>query len=267
MIRLEQIQSFFPEQIRNNPAHQKYMLKEYIQLLILDYLSNTPYIRKMTFIGGTNLRLVKGIDRFSEDLDFDCKQLSEHDFMEMTEEVLSFLKRVGWRVETREKAGSKLNAFRRNIYFPELLFELGLSGYREERFLIKIESQDQKIDYAPVMVNIKGCGFFFPFPVPPDDILCAMKISALLARQKGRDFYDAMFLLAQTTPNYVYLTQKWNIHNWTELKEALLKSLEKVDLKKKSQDFDHLLFQSNNKNKILLFKEFVIDYKCSYNFF
>ena len=28
---------------------------------------------KIFFIGGTNLRLVKGIDRFSEDLDFDCK--------------------------------------------------------------------------------------------------------------------------------------------------------------------------------------------------
>ena len=259
MIRLEQIQSFFPVQVRNHPAHQKYMLKEYIQLMILDYLSNTPHIRKMVFIGGTNLRLVKGIDRFSEDLDFDCKQMSERDFSEMTDGVLSFLQRAGWRIEAREKSGKKLVAFRKNIFFPELLFELGLSGYREERFLIKIESQDQKVDYTPVMANIKGCGFFFPFPVPPDDVLCAMKISALLARQKGRDFYDAMFLLAQTTPNYDYLTQKWNIRHWAELKEALLKTLEKTDLKKKSQDFAHLLFQTGNKDKILLFKEFIMD--------
>ena len=263
MVRLEQIKSFFPEQIRNNPMHQKYMLKEYIQLMILDYLSNTLYIRKMTFIGGTNLSLVKGIDRFSEDLDFDCKHMSEKDFMEMTDEILSFLQRVGWRVEAREKGGNKRNAFGRNIYFPELLFGLGLSGYKEERFLIKIESQDQKVDYTPVVINIKGCGFFFPFPVPPDDILCAMKISALLARQKGRDFYDTMFLLEQTTPNYAYLTQKWIIHDWAELKEMLFKILEKVDLKRKSQDFEHLLFQSNNKNKILLFKEFIMDYAHS----
>jgi predicted nucleotidyltransferase component of viral defense system len=237
------------------------MLKEYIQLMILNYLSNTSYIRKIVFIGGTNLRLMKGIDRFSEDLDFDCKQMSEQNFAEMTDEVLLFLQHAGWKVETRDKAAGKLSAFRRNIYFPELLFELGLSGYREERFLIKIESQDQKVDYAPVMANVRGCGFFFPFPVPPDDILCAMKISALLARQKGRDFYDAMFLLAQTTPNYDYLTQKWNIHRWEELKEAFLKTLEKTDLKKKSQDFEHLLFQSNSNNKILLFKEFIMDYE------
>ena len=260
MLHLEQIQSFFPMQVRNHPAHQKYMLKEYIQLMILDYLSNTPHIRKMVFIGGTNLRLIKGIDRFSEDLDFDCKQMSEQDFAEMAEGILSFLHHAGWKVEPREKAGSKLVAFRKNIYFPELLFEMGLSGYREERFLIKIESQDQKVDYVPVLTNIKGCGFFFTFPVPPDDVLCAMKISALLARQKGRDFYDAMFLLAQTTPNYDYLAQKWNIRHWAELKETLLKTVEKTDLHKKSQDFAHLLFQTGNGNKILLFKEFITSY-------
>ncbi len=31
----------------------------------------------MTFIGGTNLRLAKGIDRFSEDLGFDCKPATQ----------------------------------------------------------------------------------------------------------------------------------------------------------------------------------------------
>jgi predicted nucleotidyltransferase component of viral defense system len=261
MIQLEQIQSFFPELIRDNPAHQKYMLKEYIQLMILDYLSITPYIKKMTFIGGTNLRLVKGIDRFSEDLDFDCKQLSEQEFAEMAEGVLFFLQRSGLRAETREKKSNKLKAFRKSIYFPELLFELGLSAYKEERFLIKIESQDQGVDYLPVMANIKGCGFFFPFPVPSDDILCAMKISALLSRQKGRDFYDTMFLLSLTNPNYAYLTQKCNIHNWIELKEALITSLEKVDLKRKSKDFEHLLFQKTG-NKILLFRDFIDEYSA-----
>ena len=124
MVRLEQIQSYFPAPVRNNPLHQKYMLKEHIQLMILDYLSNTSYIKKIVFIGGTNLRLVKGIDRFSEDLDFDCKQTSEQDFAEMAEEILYFLRHAGWKVEIREKAGSKISAFRKNIYFPELLFEI-----------------------------------------------------------------------------------------------------------------------------------------------
>jgi hypothetical protein len=176
--------------------------------------------------------------------------------MEMTNGILSFLQRSGWQVEARDKANSKLKVFRRNIYFPGLLFELGLSGYREERFLIKIESQDQMANYIPIVANIRGCGFFFPFPVPPDDVLCAMKLSALLARQKGRDFYDAMFLLAITTPDYAYLTQKCNIRNKAELQEALLKVLEKTDLIKKSQDFRHLLY-TDNSHKILHFKEYI----------
>jgi len=107
------------------------------------------------------------------------------------------------------------------------------------------------------MATISGCGFFMSFPVPPDDILCAMKISALLSRAKGRDFYDIMFLLSQTNPNYDYLAQKQGIHNLMELKIKLEETINKVDLHNKSKDFEHLLFNKENKNRILHFKEFV----------
>ncbi len=203
--------------------------------------------------------MVKGIDRFSEDLDFDCKNFSDEEFKKMTDEVLLFLQRSGFRVETRDKTNDKLKAFRRSIYFPELLFEMGLSGYKEERFLVKVESQDQGYDYPQTIVNINRAGFFFPFPVPPDDILCAMKISALLSRQKGRDFYDAVFLLSQTMPDYDYLSAKWNIGNISELKAALLKTIEKIDIKKKSQDFEHLVLNKSTANRVLLFKDFVTE--------
>lgn len=73
MLNLEQIQNYFSPQIRENPAHRKYIIKEYIQLMILNFLATSKFAKKIAFIGGTNLRLVKGIDRFSEDLDFDCK--------------------------------------------------------------------------------------------------------------------------------------------------------------------------------------------------
>ncbi|MDR1895781.1 MAG: nucleotidyl transferase AbiEii/AbiGii toxin family protein [Prevotellaceae bacterium] len=223
----------------------------------MDYLSSTPYIRKTTFIGGTNLRLVKGIDRFSEDLDFDCKELLKEAFIEMTNGIIQFLERSGFRVEIRDKDNSKLTAFRRNIHFPELLFDLGLSGHKEERFLIKVESQDQGIAYKPVIANIKGCGFFFPFPVPSDGVLCSMKIAAMLARSKGRDFYDLMFLLSQSKPDYDFLQKRCGISNLQELKEAANKLIETVDLNKKQKDFEHLLFNKANSAKILRFSDFV----------
>ena len=237
------------------------MLKEYIQLLILDFLSTTPYIKKITFIGGTNLRLVKGIDRFSEDLDFDCKDFSKEEFTEMTDAVINFLKRDGLRVEVRERENKKLSAFRRNIHFPELLFELGLSGHKEERFLIKLESEDQQMPYKPVLVNVKGCGFYFPFPAPPDSVLCSMKISAMLSRRKGRDFYDAMFLLAQTQPDYSFLAEKLTIHNLEELKTVVFETLKTVNLNVKKKDFEHLLFNKRNSERILSVGEFIHDLK------
>jgi hypothetical protein len=233
------------------------MLKEYLQLMILDHLSSTLYIRKMAFIGGTSLRLAKGIDRFSEDLDFDCKDLSKNEFIEMTNGVVQFLERSGLRVEARDKDNPKLTAFRRSIYFPELLFDFGLSGHREERFLIKVESQDQGAPYDHVVTNIKGCGFFFPFPIPPDGVLCSMKIAAMLSRAKGRDFYDLMFLLAQTKPDYDFLSKRCGVNNLQEFKHATAGLLETVDLNEKQKDFEHLLFNKANGEKILRFGDFV----------
>jgi len=256
MIRIEDLKNFYPPLVRDNPMLSRYILKEYLQLLILDYLSATSWIKKITLIGGTCLRLLKGIDRFSEDLDFDCKNLSVDEFLKMTDDILTLLHRNGFNVEPRDKENSRLKAFRRNIHFPGLLFDLGLTGHREERFLIKVESQDQIFLFSPVLANIKGSGFFFPFSVPPDPILCAMKVSAMLDRKKGRDFYDAMFLLGQTAPDYSFLSSKHKISGPGDLMEAFEKMLETVDLKKKSMDFKHLLFNQDNSLRILRAPEF-----------
>ena len=188
MIDLSYISGFYESPLRDNPGFARHIVKEYIQLMALDYLSSTPYIRKMTFIGGTNLRLVKGIDRFSEDLDFDIKGMSAEEFKAMTDDVILFLQRSGLPAEPRDRENPRLTAYRRNIYFPQLLFDLSLTGHREERFLLKVEAQNQGVHYTPQIATVDRCGFFFPLPVPPDSVLLSMKLAALLARSKGRDF-------------------------------------------------------------------------------
>jgi predicted nucleotidyltransferase component of viral defense system len=174
----------------------------------------------------------------------------------MTDAVIQYLQRSGLRVEARDKENDKLKAFRRSLHFPELLFELNLTGHKEERFLIKMEVQDQLINYQRVMTTIKGCGMFFSFPVPTDEVLCAMKLSAMLSRQKGRDFYDAMFLLAQAKPDYNFLSAMIGIHNLADLKTATKDMLKKVDLSVKMRDFEHLLFNKSNAARLLLVEEF-----------
>lgn len=248
MIDLNYINSFFPAPIAGNATFQKHILKEYVQLMVLDYLATSPYISKLAFIGGTNLRLIKGIDRFSEDLDFDCKDLTDDEFKEMTDGVLTFLYRSGINVEARDKANPKLSAFRRNIYFPEFLFELGLTG----------NQLDQGVNYPIEKKHVQRCGFFFSLPVPPDSVLLSMKLSALLARAKGRDFYDTMFLMQQTKPSYEFLSARVGINTPDELKKAILNKLKTIDLNVKKRDFEHLLFNVNAGEKILLFEEFFI---------
>ncbi len=83
----------------------------------------------------------------------------------MTDNVVEFLNKNGFSVVVKDRESTKLQAFRRNIYFPEFLYNLGLTGHKEERFLVKIEAQDKEIDYKSVIVNIMGCGFYFPSPV------------------------------------------------------------------------------------------------------
>jgi predicted nucleotidyltransferase component of viral defense system len=261
MIPLETILGFYPKPLCDQTIFRKYLLKEYIQLFILDYLSTSPWLRKITFIGGTSIRLIKGIDRFSEDLDFDCKDLTEDEFVLMTDGILKFLFKNGWPAEIRDRDQKKLKAFRRNIYFPGLLYNLKLTGHQDERFLIKVEAQDQKVTYVSEMVNVKGCGFYFPMRVPPGPVLAAMKVSAMLNRQKGRDFYDVMFLLSQTLPDFDFLMKRNGIPDLEKLKEAIDQLVLTVNLKNKMRDFEHLLFLKANSAKILRVGAFFRDLK------
>lgn len=254
MIDLDFIRSFFPLMIAKDSRFDRYMLKEYLQLLILDYLSTTPYIKKVSFIGGTNLRLIQGIDRFSEDIDFDCKDLSSEEFIAMTDSVVTFLLQNNIDVETRDKPNPNLTAYRRNLYFPQMLFNLKLTGHREERLLLKIEAQDQGIRYQQEIATVNRMGFFFNIQTPPVDVLCAMKFAAILSRQKGRDFYDAIFLLSKTKPNMEFLQKRVGIHSIDQLRLAVDDKLKEIDLNQKKRDFQHLLFNDSNADRILSFK-------------
>jgi hypothetical protein len=83
-----------------------------------------------------------------------------------------------------------------------------------------------------------------------------MKVTALLERGKGRDFYDVMFLLGLTKPDYDLLAQRIGMKNAAELKGEVKKRLKSIDLKTKTNDFEHLLFNKENKKRILRFEEF-----------
>lgn len=253
MESIDNIRIFYPPVIAQNKAFDSMILKEYIQCQTLEYLSRQPNAAGMTFIGGTCLRLVHGINRFSEDLDFDCKDLDHTRFLNLTDNLLAYLEKCGYKVESKDKESEKLTAFRRSIYFPELLYSMHLSGYREQRFLLKVETQDQEIKYPFETVFLNRCGFLFPLKVAPISVLCAMKVMAVFNRGKGRDFYDLMFLLQRTEPDYSFLEQKNGISNKAQLVTELIKKVESTDLPRKRRDFEHLLIEKSDADRIQWF--------------
>ena len=256
MISIEQILSYFPEQLQT--TKKVHLIREYLQFMMLNHLSNSKFAKYLCFIGGTNLRLIHGIDRFSEDLDFDNKNMSKIKFINMTDSLIKYLQDTGLKVIADDKSkDDRLIAFRRNLGFPQFLYNNGLSPFKNAKFLIKIESQDQGVEYKPRIILMKGCGYVFNFPVPPNDVLCSMKIAALLSRKKGRDFYDVMFLLSKTQPNYDFLKVRTGISTPNKLKEILIQTAKNTDLKHKSKDFEHLIIDKNNSKKILLFPDFI----------
>ena len=70
-----------------------------------------------------------------------------------------------------------------------------------------------------------------------------------------------MFLLAQAKPDYPFLADKQGIHNLDELKAATAKILKGIDLNIKKRDFEHLLFNKKNSERILLVDEFFQEMK------
>jgi predicted nucleotidyltransferase component of viral defense system len=253
MESIDSIRIFYPPVIAQNKAFDPMILKEYIQCQVLEFLSRQPEAAGMAFIGGTCLRLVHGINRFSEDLDFDCKNLDLARFLRLTDSLLTYLENCGYKVEAKDKESYRLKAFRRSIYFPELLYSLHLSGYREQRFLLKVETQDQGIEYPLELIFLNRCGFLFPLKVAPISVLCAMKVMAVINRGKGRDFYDLMFLLQRTEPDYGFLEQRNGISNKTRLIAELVKTAGSTDLTRKCRDFEHLLIEKSDAARILRF--------------
>ena len=260
MININDINEKFSGRIQDQPQYYEFMLKEYFQYKILDIIFSSKWAQKLSLIGGTNIRIIHNIERFSEDLDFDTFNLSREEFIDFTDEVIKRIQNEGIEVladDDDKKKDTKLTAFRRNINFPRLLYNMGISGHKEKRFLIKIESEPHHFIYKPDAPVIQKFNIFTQINAAPGNVLLSMKIGAVLERQKGRDYYDCIYLMGKTEPNWEYLALKFNIRSATELKKNLLESCEKVDFSLKAEEFGKLIFDQAELKKVRLFREYI----------
>ena len=98
------------------------------------------------------------------------------EFTKLTDKVIARLKQEGIKVQAEDKEkDQKLSAFRRNFTFPGLLFELGLTGHREKKLLIKIECEPHRYEYQPEKPIIQKFNVFTQIFAPSTAILLSMK--------------------------------------------------------------------------------------------
>ncbi len=190
-------------------------LKEIIQHLALLGLWRAKFYEHAAFYGGTCLRIIYGVDRFSEDVDFSLIERDDNFNMNpYLSAIKSELEGFGFHfsVESKEKKGLSpvKSAFVKgntvsNLMIIEADQEI-LDGFaRNKKVKIKIE-----VDTDPppkASFDVKTLLVPIPFQVrlfsPPD--LFAGKLHAILCRQwksriKGRDYYDLLWFLGQKIP-------------------------------------------------------------------
>lgn len=252
MLDFEQIKSQYPEGLQQ---FQKGIFREYLQYNILQGIFESKFADKVSFMGGTALRIIHGNNRFSEDIDLDNFELSWKNFENLVEVIQQNLILEGFLVEIKQVEKAAYHCY---IKFPEILYENGISPLREEKILVKVDTYAQGYDYFPDMKILNKFDIFSEVRVTPLSVLLSQKIYAAIDRKqpKGRDFYDITFLLGQTKPDYGYLSQKLNVSNAKELRELVQQRIELLDFEALAEDVSPFLIRKGDMKRVLLFKTY-----------
>lgn len=253
---------FLEDYIKRNgiPNVPRRVLTEYLQSEILAVVFNSKFGNHLSFLGGTCLRFVHKIERFSEDLDFDLIKAGL-DYEELAKFIGKKLRELGFPADTSVK--KRENVITVNVKFSEVMKEMGLSDLPDQKLKIKFEIDPKScknIHYESRQVFAYGKSFNIISNTL--ETLFAQKIIAIVFRpyQKGRDFYDLVWFLAQKNiePSYAIFKEKGiEIKNRQELVKFLEDQAEKSDLKQAAKDVERFLFYPEQARWILKLPEYL----------
>ncbi len=252
MLTPDQIKNSFGEDIfAKNPRGA---LVEYLQYELLDSLFKQKESEKLSFIGGTAIRIVYDSQRFSEDLDFDNFGLSFEKFGALLEKTADDMRIKNFEIELRMVEKMAYHCY---IKFPEILFQHKLSPFRDEKILIRVDTMHKSVDSRPALVTLNRFGIYRKIFANPPEIILAQKIIAIFEREKGRDLFDVSYLFSLTNaPDYEYLKKQGGLRE-DGLKEKLLKRVGEFDLKKMAKDVEPFLIVPEQIARVETFPEFI----------
>lgn len=186
-------------------------LREIIQEIALLGLWRAKFFEKAAFYGGTALRLLYGLDRFSEDLDFSLLRPSQRfDLSKYGQALEAEMKSLGLEVrfDRKERKGSKAvqSGFLKGDTLTQLIVvETGEKIVRQlpKGQVIKVKLEIDTDPPPGFATEVRYVLHPVPFSVRsyvlPD--LFAGKMHAVLCRRwknrvKGRDWYDFVWFVA-----------------------------------------------------------------------
>lgn len=196
------------EKIRDNNL-ARCIVREYLQARLLESLQDGGAFTNWVFVGGTALRFLYAMPRFSEDIDFSLTSAGVGDnFNTLMEKARAHLLADDYSVAIKSKAEKTVkSAF---IKIDGLLYELDISPHRSEVISIKVEIDTNPPAGAVFETNVVRRHCLLNVQHYDRASLLAGKLHALLTRKyvKGRDVYDLMWYLSDRTwpgPNIVLL--------------------------------------------------------------
>jgi predicted nucleotidyltransferase component of viral defense system len=193
-----------------NHLEEENALKEIVQEIALSSLSRAGFFRSAAFLGGTCLRIMYGMNRFSEDLDF---SLLEPDPLfrwgPYIKNIKSDLEAYGFDFKIVDRDKSKIV---KSVFLKEDSIGnfLKITYRNKSTTTIKIKLEVDTNPPAGATVEQKYTQFPVIVPVTCYDLpsLLAGKSHAILTRKfmKGRDWFDFSWYSTQrTTLNFDFL--------------------------------------------------------------
>jgi predicted nucleotidyltransferase component of viral defense system len=199
-----------------SPQRQDQMLREILQEIALSALSQAGFFKTAAFHGGTCLRIIYGLRRFSEDLDFILK-MPDPDFSwkRYSNALAKEFSLFGIELEIKDR--TKLPTAIKSVFIKHnsvgKILSLTYPMHPRKKLAVKLE-----IDTNPPagsQFEIRHLTFPTPFSVLVQNLTSGManKLHALLCRSytKGRDWFDFLW----------YLSRK-EIPDFTLLQNALI---------------------------------------------
>ena len=250
----------FQQQIKKDMSREQKLnvTRELLQLMALKILYDKDILDQMAFVGGTALRFLHDLKRFSEDLDFSLVGGKGYNFQAVLGALETGFKLYGLRPDLKPKEEKTVQSC--FLKFGALLKELDISPLADEKVTIKFEIDTNPPEGAAIQKSMVNRTYFFYVIHHDLPSLYATKLCACFYRKytKGRDFYDLIWYLGKKIkPNYELLnnaitqTQKVSLDlDEHTIKGFLLEQIEKVDLKQAGRDVERFL---EDKNDLKLF--------------